>query len=102
MILTNKTKRVICIANVHIAPGTVGTVPDSFTKNPVVKDYISKGLLACGDDVEPVKAASPAGLKEKALEDYTKAELISMAEEKGIDLSGATTKDQIIALIKGL
>lgn len=102
MILTNKTKRVICIGNVHIAPGTAGTVSDSFAQNSVIKDYISKGLLACGDDVKPAETASSAGLKEKALEDYTKAELISMAEEKGIDLSGATTKDQIIALIKGL
>ena len=45
---------------------------------------------------DPIKDAAT----EKSLSDYTVAELKDLAEDEGIDLSGATLKKEIIATIE--
>lgn len=98
MKLTNNSTRMICLASTYIAPGNTAILDDVWENNPVVAAYIASGELTTEAKAEKVEEKEE---EPKALESYTKEELKAMAEEQGVDLTGATTKAQIIALMKG-
>lgn len=97
MILTNNSKRVICIGKLFIAPGEAKQVEDSIADNQMISAYMQKGILVKGKVRKPV--AKKAAVV-PALEEASKEDLIALAEEKGIDLTGADTKEEILAIIK--
>lgn len=101
MKLTNNSTRMICIASTYIAPGNTAVLDDVWEHNPVIAEYIAKGELAVGEKVKVEEKVEDEKSESKALEDCTKEELKAMAAEQGVDLTGATTKAQIIALMEG-
>lgn len=104
MLIKNTCARLIAIEDVRIAPGAVCEVADSFEQHPVIKNYVKAKMIAIGEDAVEAEKAEPAEVQEAkeekpSLDKLTKDQLVAMAEEKGIDLTGAATKAEIIALI---
>ena len=111
MLIKNTCARLIAVGEVRIAPNKIEEVPDIFAENPVIKKYINAKELCIVDSREEEDSAEevenkaetngekPEAEAEKSLEKLTKEQLVALAEEKGIDLTGANTKAEIIALI---
>lgn len=104
MLIKNTCARLIAIDEVRIAPGAVAEVADSFEQHPVIKNYIDAKMISIAsaeaeEAEEEKKEAEEAEKEEPSLDKLTKDQLVALAEEKGIDLTGASTKAEIIALI---
>ena len=110
MLIKNTCARLIAVGDVRIAPNKVEEVADSFAENPVIKNYINAKELRIVDSIEEAEAEAKEEAEkaeaekaeaegEKPLDKMTKDQLVALAEEKGIDLTGAGTKAEIIALI---
>lgn len=72
--------------------------------NPVTRALIDNGLIAeiaePEQAAEPVKAEEPAEEPEVVLSDLTKAELMKMCEEKGVEVDKKARKEELIKALE--
>lgn len=102
MLLKNISKRLIVVEDKKIIPGYLS---DTYAAHPVVIDMIANKEL---EKVENCKDAATIseetgngqGSEEVDFKDMKVSELETYASEHGIDLTGAKTKEEKIALIK--
>jgi len=105
MLLKNISKRLIVVEDKKIIPGYFAEVSDTYAAHPVVIDMIANKEL---EKVENCKDAATIseetgndqGSEEVDFKDMKVSELETYASEHGIDLTGAKTKEEKIALIK--
>lgn len=84
---------------VAVMPGDSTEATDLTMKLPAVEAFIEKGMLRVEHDPAPAKAPeADAGKVE--LGKMTKDKLKAYAEQNGIDLGDASTKDEMIAVIE--
>lgn len=101
MLLTNKSARLVILDAVQLIPGQTSEVDEMYKNHPVVAAYIQNDILAVGAPVPESKPEkNPEKKEEPKLESKTKEALKELAKERGIDITGAETKDDIIALLK--
>lgn len=104
MLLKNISKRLIVVDDKKIIPGRSAEVSDSYADHPVVVDMIANKELAKVGDKDTIPAdKEPSTIpvtEEVDFKDMKVAELEAYATEHGIDLTGAKTKEEKIALIK--
>ncbi len=92
--VTNTGSMIYCLGDTNLIPGAPAEEVDkSYMDHPEVKAAIEKGHLTVieGGDAES---------EPKSLVDMTVAELKAYAADKGIDLGGATKKEEVLAAIQ--
>lgn len=105
MLLKNISKRLIVVEDKKIIPGYSAEVSDTYASHPIVIDMIANKEL---EKVENCKVASivsegssnSQGPEVVDFKNMKVSELEAYASEHGIDLTGAKTKEEKIALIK--
>ncbi len=104
MLIKNTGRCLITIAEVQIVPGKVEEIADEYKNHPIIESYARVGKLQIvgeTDTAVEVETASSEDDEDKLdLKKMKKAELIAYAEEKNIDLTGANTVAEIIALLE--
>lgn len=97
MILLNHTEHAIVLGDVLLIPAkpckVLGTLKSLKDKYPALVDYITDGAIE-----SITSAAAQQALSD--LEAKTIDELKQYASNNNVDLSGKTTKDDIVAAIK--
>lgn len=105
MLLKNISKRLIVVDDKKIIPGYSAEVSDTYSDHPIVLDMIADKELEKAEDTKTTSAANKEignsqGSEEVDFKDMKVSELEAYADEHGIDLTGAKTKEEKIALIK--
>lgn len=104
MLIKNTGLCLITIAEVQIVPGKVEELADEYKNHPIIEGYVKVGKLQIVAETNVAEAAATAsseGDEDKFdLKKMKKADLIAYAEEKKVDLTGANTVAEIIALIE--
>lgn len=84
---------------VAVMPGDAVEVTNLTMTLPAVEAFIEKGMLRVEADPAPAKAPETDAGKVD-LSKMTKDKLKAYAEQNGIDLGDASTKDEMIAVIE--
>lgn len=91
MLVKNASKRLICIDGKRIIPLQQVEIPDNYANHPVVAEMLKNNeLVDVTDENQPTKDFSKMTVKE----------IDAFAQEHGIDLTGATNKEEKIALVQ--
>jgi hypothetical protein len=91
MLVKNASKRLICIDGKRIIPLQQVEIPDNYANHPVVAEMLKKKeLVDVADENQSTKDFSKMTVKE----------IEAFAQEHGIDLTGATNKEEKIALVQ--
>lgn len=112
MVLKNNSTKIIGIEKTTILPGKTAPCPKGYEDNPVIKRYIDNGTLSVVKPIKENNDAQSAGSQstgvqnpgnpdtDKKLEAMTEAELLKYAEEHGIDVGKATSREGILKKIQ--
>ena len=105
MLLKNISKRLIFVQDKKIITVYFAVVSDNYAAHPVVIDMIANKELEKVENCKDAATISEGtgngqGSEEVDFKDMKVSELETYASEHGIDLTGAKTKEEKIALIK--
>lgn len=103
MKVKNCAPRLVTVAGINIIPDTMVEIPDKYAKHPVIEAMIKNKELVKVDESKTEVAVPVNNTSEEPEKDFTKMtvkEIDAYAQEHGIDLTGATNKEEKIALVQ--
>lgn len=105
MLVKNASKRLICIDGKRIIPLQQVEIPDNYANHPVVAEMLKNNELVdvAADKTNADKAPADGANENQPTKDFSKMtvkEIDAFAQEHGIDLTGATNKEEKIALVQ--
>lgn len=103
MKVENRAPRLITVGGINIIPEKITEIPDKYATHPIIAKMIKNNELVRVDRPKTEAAEPVNDTPEDPAKDFSKMtvkEIEAFAQEHGIDLTGATNKEEKIALVQ--